>query len=390
MATILLIIIYISFISLGIPDSIFGTAWPAIYEEFNLPISYANIIITLSCISTTISSLLSSKVINRFGTNKVTAVSTLLTAISMLLYAYSPNFPIYCLLTIPLGLGAGAIDTGLNNYVATHYKASHMNFLHCFYGIGVSLSPYLMSISLSSENNWRSGYKMAFIIQFIIAIITIIAIPLWNKKSSSHTKNAPKTKTLSFKEIAKISSVRIIWLVFIGACAVECTSGIWASTYFVEHIKVSHDIAAKITMLFYAGLAVGRFLSGLFSVKFTSWQIIFASIVILFLGILTMIISPIITISCMGLFAIGLSIGPVFPNLVHLTPKNFGEEISQSVMGTQMAASYFGIIFIPSIFGFLAQLFGTWLFPIYIMIMYGLMTIPMYYLVKHLKKDGRF
>jgi len=390
MATLLLIVICISYISLGIPDSIFGTAWPAIYTDFSLPISYANIIITLSCIATTISSLLSSKVINRFGTNKVTAASTLLTAVSMLLYSYSPNFLSYCLLTVPLGLGAGAIDTGLNNYVAMHYNASHMNFLHCFYGIGVSISPYLMSIALSNDNNWRSGYKLAFIIQFIIAIITILSIPIWNKDKKETEKKEINQKTLTFKELVKMPSVRIVWVVFIGACAVECTTGIWASTYFAEHMNLLPEMVAKITTLFYAGLAIGRFLSGLFSAKFTSWQIIFASSALLFVGILIMIISPLYTVSCIGLFITGLTIGPMFPNLVHLTPKNFGEDISQSVMGTQMAASYFGIIFLPSIFGFLAQTIGVWLFPIYIMVMFFLMIIPIYLLVKQLKKEGKY
>ena len=290
MSTLLLLVIYAAFIGLGIPDSLFGTAWPAIHEELNVMVSLAGCVSVLISGGTIVSSLLSSKLIGRFGTGRVTAVSTSLTAAALLGFSLSENLPQIMLAAVPLGLGAGAVDTALNHYVALYYKAKHMNFLHCFYGIGVSLSPYLMSYALSGNTaagwaDWRSGYRMVFWIQLVIALITILALPLWKRAgheapASGKDCSALRDGILPDREnsgrirVWKIPGVRVVWLVFIGSCALEYTCGSWGSTFLVQVKEMSAGAAAEIVTLYYAGMAAGRFLSGLLSAKLSGWRLI--------------------------------------------------------------------------------------------------------------------
>ena len=375
MATLLLIVIYIAFIGLGIPDSLFGAAWPAIYGEFNLPVSYANFVTLTTSLCTFISSLISARVINRFGTDKVTAVSTALTAVAIFTMSFSGNYFFMPLLAIPLGLGAGAIDSGLNNYVALHYNAMQMNFLHCFYGMGVSLSPYLLSFALSGAGGWRAGYRTVAIIQMIISVIVIVTLPIWKK--SGHAENDAKEelpKTLSAKEIFAVKGLFKVWMMFFTACAIEFCCGIWGSTFLVEYKGVDPALASKIMTLYYIGIAVGRFLSGVLSVKISAkglvvlgQGVIAAAVVFLFLPF-----SP--AFSAIGLFLAGLGVSPIYPNLMHLTPQFFGRSVSQSVMGTQMAAACLGIMLTPALFGLLAQYIGLGVFPIYILVIFALLV----------------
>ena len=375
MMTILLIIIFISFIGVGLPDSILGTAWPSIYREFDLPVSLAGYITATVSACTIISSLLSSKVISRFGTGMVTAVSTILTVVALFGFAFTGNAIFFFVMAIPLGLGAGSIDTALNNFVALHYSATKMNFLHCFYGLGIAASPYIMSYALGNDNNWRKGYLLVAVIQSVIALIAIFSLPLWKKVERQEKKADDVVKVLKLSELIKMPAVRLSCYAFFSSCALELTAGSWSSTYFVNTKDVIPEKAAQITMLFYVGLALSRFLSGVLAKKLSRWQIIGISTGVL-LSAIIMFILPVSTMATsIALFFIGLGIGPIFPNLTHLTPVNFGRDISQSVMGVQQASAYIGIMIMPWLFGTLAHVCSTKIFPCYLFIMFmGYMT----------------
>lgn len=388
MATLLVIVIYIAFIGLGVPDSLFGTAWPAIYTELNLPLSTGSIITIINCCASLISSLNSARLIRRFGTNYVTAVSTLLTALALLAFSFSGNFWTLCLSSIPLGLGAGAIDTALNNYVALHYSATHMSFLHCFYGVGITISPYILAIVLRGESGWRGGYRVAFVLQLVISAITILAIPLWKKVHGKAQEEAEKRATiLPFKELLKLPGIKATWCVFLSSCAVELTCGGWGSTYLVEYKNVPVEIAAELVLFYYLGMTLGRFFSGLLAKKWSPWRIIITGECIVAVALLLLLLPLPATLSAIGFFLVGLGNGPLFPNFNYLTPKHFGEENSQHVMGTQMVAAYVGIMVIPALFGVLGQKFGMWLFPIYLLIFYLFMLAGTFSLYKD--KQGR-
>ena len=378
MMTTLLIIIFITFIGVGLPDSVLGTAWPAIYREFDLPVSLAGYISATVSACTIISSLISSKVINKFGTGVVSAVSTLMTAAALLGFAFMKNVVFFFLLAVPLGLGAGSIDTALNNFVALHYSASKMNFLHCFYGLGVAASPYVMSLALGADDNWRRGYIIIGFIQFCIALIAVLSLPLWKKaENKDKDENPTPPKTLTLSQLFKMPAVRLSCLAFFGSCALELCAGSWSSTYFVNIKGLSSDKAAQITMLFYVGLASGRFLSGMAAQKIGRWRIIRIAALVLFSAIILFILPLPLPAAAAALFLIGLGIGPVFPNLTHLTPQNFGADISQSVIGVQQASSYTGIMLMPWLFGILAQAISPALFPYYLLVLFILFDITL-------------
>ena len=387
MATLLLIVIYIAFIGLGVPDSLFGTAWPAIYTDLNLPVSWASIVTIIVSCGTITSSLLSSWLISRFGTGKITAVSTLMTALALLGFSCSDSMLWLCLCAIPLGLGAGSIDTALNNYVALHYKASHMNFLHCFYGIGVSLSPYLMSLALS-KGTWEGGYRAVFWFQLAIAALTVLALPLWKKVR--HAQNGEEEeetpRVLSFPALMKMPKVRMACLVFIGYCALEYTCGTWGSTFLVNAKGAAADTAARMVTFYYIGLALGRFLSGVLAGRLHSRQLVKIGQTLLLAAIASLFL-PLPSAFCsVSLFFIGLGNGPIFPNMLHLTPELFGKDLSQAVIGAEMATSYIGVLLAPALFGLIAQNVTAALFPVYLLVLYALMitgTAASVY-----KKDG--
>ena len=385
--TTLLIIIFITFIGVGLPDSVLGTAWPAIYREFNLPVSLAGYISATVSACTIISSLISSKVINKFGTGVVSAVSTLMTAAALLGFAFTDNAVFFFLLAIPLGLGAGSIDTALNNFVALHYSASKMNFLHCFYGIGVAASPYVMSLALGADDNWRKGYIIIGFIQFVIALIAVLSLPLWKKaKKKDESDNPTPPKTLTLSQLFKMPAVRMSCFAFFSYCALELCAGSWSSTYFVNIKGLSSDKAAQIAMLFYIGLASGRFLSGIVAQKIGRWRIIRIATLILFGAIIMFILPLPVPVAAFALFFIGLGCGPVFPNLTHLTPENFGADISQSVIGVQQASSYTGIMLMPWLFGILAQTISSALFPLYLLFLFAIFASTLLLLQKAVTK----
>lgn len=385
MSTLLLIVIYITFIGLGIPDSLFGTAWPAIYSAFGVAISHANFVTGIISGGTILSSLLSTRLIKCFGTAKVTAVSTAMTAGALLGFSIAPNIIFLCLFAVPLGIGAGAIDTALNNYVALHYRAVHMNFLHCFYGIGVSLSPYLMSLMLSATGNWRQGYQTVFWVQLGIAIMTIISIPLWKKVNSTDSYEEENALVIGIIDLLKDLKVRRVCLVFLGSCAIEYTCGVWGSTFLVTEKQMAVDAAAKVIMFYYIGMALGRFSSGILALKCTSQQMIKIGqcITLIAIALLLLPLSPIATSG--ALFLIGLENGPIFPNMIHLTPENFGKERSQAVVSIQMSASYISILLAPVLFGLLAQFISLALFPYYLCAMLFIMLLGTFLTRKSIK-----
>ena len=375
MSTLLLLIIYITFIGLGIPDSLFGTAWPSIQAEFALPVSWAGIVTLIISGCTILSSLLSGRMVLRFGTGRVAAFSTMLTVIALFGFTASQGMIWLCLAAIPLGFGAGAIDAALNNFVATHYAATHMSFLHCFYGVGVTASPFLLSMALAA-GTWRSGYRMMSLLQFGIGILTIVALPLWKKvgdRPVSELENAGRI--VPYSELLSDPAVLLSCLGFIGSCALEFTCGSWGSTFLVNAKGLSVESAARIVTLYYLGMTLGRFFSGILCTRLSSRAILFLGQGIALAAILLLLFAPSVFAASLGMFLIGMGNGPVYPNMLHLTPHRFGIERSQSVMGLQMASAYIGILAAPALFGIIAQHLSIHLFAPFLLIWYAIMML---------------
>lgn len=367
----LLVVIYLSFIAVGLPDSLLGVAWPVIYPEFGLPISLNGYIAMTVSACTIVSSLFSARLNHKFGTGVVTAVSTAMTALALFGYACSGNVFLFFLLAIPLGLGAGAIDSGLNSFVALHYSKAQMDFLQCFYGLGVMISPYLMSLVLGTEGNWRRGYLIVAAIQTALTVLAVLALPLWKRmekrvEAEAHTE----TKLLTVREVLRTGGVGISCLVFALACGIELCFGSWCSTYFVEAKGVPAAYAAQITVLFYIGLTGGRLLSGLLAKRLNAVQMLWISVFALLVAICVLVLPFGLGISAAALLMAGLGVGPLFPNLAHLTPKLFGREVASSVIGVQMSATYTGIMLTPMSFGLVAQYVSVNLFPGFLLVIH--------------------
>ena len=389
MATLLLIIIYIAFIGLGVPDSLIGSAWPAIHMELGIPVEMVSILTFLISGCTVLSSMFSTRVLNKLGTAKVTAFSTTMTALSLLGFSLVPSFLFMIPLAIVLGLGAGAIDSGLNNFVALHCKASHMNFLHCFYGVGVSLSPYIMSQAFSNAG-WRGGYRYAFYVQIAIALILIFSIPLWKKISSTEETDEESGITLSITEMIKKSEVRKVWVIMLMTNAIEYACGVWGSTYLVEEKGFEIEHGALALTIYYVGMSIGRFASGLLANKIKTWKRIFIGCVILAPAIVIMLLPLDGVFAVVGLFLIGLGNGSIYPNMIHLTPHNFGKEVSQSIMGSQIAFAYIGVMLAPPMVSFISGVFGIKAYPILLAVLYVVMAITIKCFVNCLKKQDRY
>ncbi len=387
MATLLVLVIFIAYVGLGIPDSLFGTAWPAIYQEFNLPIATQSAVTILISSGTIFSSLMSGRLINRFGTGIVTAISTTITALALLGFAFSNHLAFLCLCAVPLGLGAGAIDVAQNTYVANHYNARIMNWLHCFYGVGVALSPFLMSLGIKT-GDWRMGYIFACIAQSIISVVTICAIPLWKKVHPNQivSVDEAKKRNVSLVKLAKIPAVRATWLIFMFSCGIESVCTSWGSTFLVESKGVEPSISAQMVALYFIGLTLGRFVSGMASSKVSPWNTLYVSCGLQVVAIVLLII-PVnnVVLACVGLFLMGFSIGPVYPNMTYLTPIHFGEQLSQAVIGSQMALTYLSVMLMPLAFGLLAEWLGTNVFPYALLVLFTLFFISLAFLKKDLK-----
>lgn len=368
MATVLAVIIFISYISLGIPDSLFGAAWPAIYGEMYLPVSYANFITVIHATGTIISSLSSAAIIKRLGTAKVTFLSALTTSLALLGFSMSGNMIWLCLSAVPLGLGAGSIDTALNNYVAMNYDATQMSFLHTSYGVGVTISPYLMSLAIG-DGNWRDGYRTMFIIQLSIALLILLTLPVWKKVKEQKAEPEVVQKSLSIPKALKIKRVKPTLMIFVFSVAIEAICLVYGATYLVEARGVTEEQGAECITFYFVGMTLGRFISGLLSKKLSSKQIIIAGECITFVAITLLLLPLDMTVATIGLFMIGLGNGPLFPNLTHLMPVHFGKELSQSLIGLQMAVSSVSVLLSPIVFGQIAEHIGAHLFPSVLMVM---------------------
>ena len=389
MTTVLLVVIYIAFIGLGVPDSLIGSAWPAIHTELSIPVEMVSILTFLISGCTVLSSMFSTRILNKLGTAKVTAFSTAMTALSLLGFSFVPSFLFMIPLAIVLGLGAGAIDSGLNNFVALHCKASHMNFLHCFYGVGVSLSPYIMSQAFSNVG-WRGGYRYAFYVQFAIAILLIISLPMWKKTSSEEQVEEEKGVTLTLLQMAKKSDVRQVWVIMLATNAIEYACGVWGSTYLVKEKGFEIENGALALTIYYVGMSIGRFISGLLANKIKTWKRIFIGSIILAPAIVIMLL-PLPDVFCVvALFLIGLGNGSIYPNMIHLTPHNFGKDVSQSIMGSQIAFAYIGVMLAPPMVSLISSVFGIKVYPVLLALLYIVMVITIKCFVNCLKKQGRY
>lgn len=385
----LLVVIYIAFIGLGVPDSLIGSAWPAIHTEMNIPVEAVSILTFTISGCTVLSSMFSAGILNKLGTAKVTAFSTAMTAAALLGFSFAPSFWFMIPLAVILGLGAGAIDSGLNNYVALHFKASHMNFLHCFYGVGVSLSPYLMSLALSNAG-WRGGYRYAFYVQAAITLLLIVSIPLWKKSSSAEQTEDEKGVNLTLLQMAKMPEVRQVWIIMLATNAIEYACGVWGSTYLVAEKGFEAKHGALALTVYYVGMSIGRFVSGLLSNKISTWKRIGIGSVILAPAIAIMLLPLPGAVTVVGLFLVGLGNGSIYPNMIHLTPHNFGKEVSQSIMGSQIAFAYIGVMLAPPAVSLISGLFGIKIYPVLLAVLYVVMVIAIKCFVNRLKKQNKY
>ncbi len=375
MLSMLLAIIYLAFISLGLPDSLLGSAWPIMRVQLGVPLSFAGIITMIISTGTIISSLMSSRLIKKFGAGLITAVSVGLTALALFGFSVSQSFILLCLFAIPYGLGAGAIDAALNNYVAVHYSSRHMSWLHAFWGVGVSISPYIMSHALSMNQNWQLGYRTVSLIQIALTAVMFLSLKLWDKPGNDPEGNKSH-RVLSLRQAVKIKGVPFVMISFLAFCAMEATAGLWASTYLVDFRGVSPETAASFAALFYLGETAGRFLNGFVADKFGDRTMIRVGGLVMVAGIL-LIMLPVgtNTLALLGLVVLGLGAAPVYPCIIHSTPVNFGRENSQSLVGIQMASAYTGSTLMPPIFGLLAQFIHIGLYPYYLLAFAILMLV---------------
>ena len=367
MLTLLLIIIYLSFISLGLPDSLLGSAWPVMQGDLSVALPSAGIIFMIISGGTIISSLLSGRMIKRFGTGKVTFISVTMTAVALFGFSISSSFIWLCIMSIPLGLGGGSVDAALNNFVALHYKASHMSWLHCFWGIGATLGPVIMSLYILKNNQWRKGYFTISIIQITLVIILFITLPLWKKIERKYDETEESEKNTENASALRIPGVKLALVSFVFYCATESTAGLWGSSYLVNYKGLSAGQAARWISLFYAGITIGRLLSGFLTMKFNNRILIRMGQVTCIIGAICLLLPLPIYFSMIGLILVGLGCAPIYPCMLHETPKRFGTSASQSIMGLQMGFAYMGSMFMPPILGFVAAKTSIVIFPYFLL-----------------------
>ncbi len=376
MVSLLLIIIYLAFIGLGLPDSLLGSAWPVMYEQLDVPISYAGIVTMIIAGGTIVSSLLSDKLTRKLGAGLVTSISVLMTAAALFGFSFSNSFILLCLWAVPYGLGAGAIDAALNNYVALHYASRHMNWLHSFWGVGTTISPYIMGYCLSGGYGWNRGYSSVGLIQIGLTIILFISLPLWKKRSPAQPGHEGANVALSLREAINMKGVKLVLFTFFSYCALESTAGLWASSYLFGFRAVDSETAARFASLFYFGITFGRFASGFIADKIGDRQLIRYGLVIIVCGIALVGIPFTSGIpSLIGLVVIGLGCAPVYPSIIHSTPTNFGAENSQAIIGIQMASAYAGTTFMPPLFGVIADYVNIGLYPVFLIFFAFLMLV---------------
>lgn len=376
MTQLLLAIIYLAFISLGLPDGLLGAAWPTMYQEFAVPVSYAGAVSMIISFGTILSSLQSDRLTRRLGTGKVTAISVGMTAAALCGFSVSHSFVAVCLWAIPYGLGAGSVDASLNNYVALHYESRHMSWLHCMWGIGATLGPYVMGYALTGGKGWNAGYRYIGIMQIVLTAVLVCSLPLWVKRKEEGTGGAEAdAKALSIREVLKIRGAKEVMFCFFCYCALESTAGLWSSSYLTLQKGIPAETAASYAGMFYLGITIGRALSGFITMKLNDVQMIRMGQCIIALGIIVVFLPGAAVVSLVGLVLIGLGCAPVYPCIIHSTPAHFGEDKSQAVIGIQMASAYVGSCLMPPVFGLIANNISVALFPVYLVVILMIMIV---------------
>ena len=375
MVHLLLAIIYIAFISLGLPDSLLGAAWPVVHEDLGAPMSYAGIISMIIAFGTVVSSLQSDRLTLWLGTGKVTAISVAMTATALLGFSASSEFWMLCLWAIPYGLGAGGVDAALNNYVALHYRSWHMSWLHCMWGVGAATGPYIMGMALEMGTGWPAGYHIIAVMQVVLTIILFASLPLWKeRKDEVQADSGHKRKPLSLREIFWIPGAREILVAFFCYSAVEQTCGLWASSFLNLSKGISAEQAASFGAMFFIGITVGRAINGFFAMRMHDESMIRMGQVLILLGIVTVMLPAGDAVALAGLILIGLGCAPIYPCIIHSTPTHFGKDKSQAIIGVQMAAAYIGTMLMPPLFGILANHLSISLLPIYLLVLVAIMA----------------
>jgi len=383
MISLLLAIIYLSFISLGLPDALLGAAWPTMCIEFGVPVSFAGIVSVIISIGTIVSSLLSDRITRWLGTAKVTAISVSMTALALLGFSFSSRYWMLLLWAVPYGIGAGSVDAALNNYVALHYASRHMSWLHCMWGVGASVGPYVMGFALSGGYGWSMGYRVIALLQIALSVVLYVSLPLWKKQRADDTeKGDAAQKTLRLKEIFSIPGAKQILLAFFCYCALEGTAGLWSATYLVRHLGMQEEAAASFAGMFYLGITAGRALSGFMTYKFSDSSMIRMGQAVILAGLAAMLL-PLGTYGALaGLLLTGLGCAPIYPCIIHSTPEHFGAENSQALIGVQMASAYVGFLLAPPLFGLIANHISASLLPYYL----GTALIVMIFMCEQLNR----
>ena len=369
MIHLLLAVIYVSFISLGLPDSLLGAAWPSIYQGFGVPVSYSGVIFCIISVGTVISSLKSDCLTRRFGAGGVTAISVAMTAAALFGFSVSNSFWALCLWAVPYGLGAGSVDAALNNYVALHFASRHMSWLHCMWGIGASVGPYIMGAALSCNAGWHTGYRIIGGMQLVLTIVLVLSLPLWKTRSDAdaEAQEAVSAEALTLKQIFRIPGVKAVLVTFFCYCSLEQTTSLWASSYLVLNKGIAPETAASFASLFFVGITAGRALSGFLTLKFNDTQMVRMGIGIIAAGAAAFFLPFGDTAALAGLLLVGLGCAPIYPSIIHATPSHFGASRSQAIIGVQMASAYIGNCLMPPLFGVIANYTTIALFPYYLL-----------------------
>ncbi len=375
MVSLLLPVIYLAFISLGLPDSLLGSAWPVMYHELGTSVSSAGIISMIISAGTIVSSLNSDRWNTRFGTGKVTAFSVLTTAVALFGFSISHSFIALCLWGIPYGLGAGSVDAALNNYVALHYKARHMSWLHCMWGVGCSAGPMVMAYAIN-HSTWNNGYRTIAVFQVVLTAILFLSLPLWQKPSAdASTDETTVPEQRKFSRLIRIPGVKEVLICFFCYCAVESTAGMWAASYCTLFRGIDAKRAASWASLFYIGITIGRFFCGFITMKLNDQKMIRLGQAIIAVGAVLMLLPLGDTLLFIGLILIGLGCAPIYPSIIHETPANFGADLSQGIIGIQMAFAYVGTCLMPPVFGLLGQHITFGLYPVFLLVILILMVV---------------
>lgn len=368
MVSLLLAVIYLAFISLGLPDPLLGAAWPTMYKELDVPLSYSGIIFMMIAAGTVVSSLQSDRLTRRLGTGLVTALSVMMTAAALFGFSKSHSFTALCLWAVPYGLGAGSVDAALNNYVALHYASRHMSWLHCMWGVGTTIGPYILGSALAGGGSWNDGYRRIFFLQAGLTVILLISLPLWQKRPKKESGVEPD-KPLSLREVISLPGAGEVMLSFFCYCALEQTMGLWTSSYLVKIKDIDNVTAAKFAGLFYIGITAGRAVNGFATMKLSDKTLIRAGQAVIALGILLMVLPLGRVAALAGFVTVGVGCAPIYPCIIHSTPGHFGAGRSQAVIGVQMASAYVGTTVMPPLFGILSQGLGLWIMPLFLAVL---------------------